>query len=700
MAISKLAADVSLHNLACTSLKGVGPKLAEKLSKLHINSVLDVLFHLPHRYEDRTQVRTIASIRDGERALIKVEVEHAQVKYGKRRSLVCRASDNTAAIDFRFFYFNASQQRRFEMGTELYAFGEVKRFGNSCSIVHPELTFLSDSKQAPLLDSLTPVYPTTEGLHQASWRQLMQQALELLAKHPIDNLLPQNIMQHFKLPDINSSMQWIHLPPVDANMEQLQNHNTPSVKRLIVEELLAHQLSLLQQRQEYKQDQAFSMPASQKLHKQYLANLPFEPTNAQKRVAAEIEADLSQASPMLRLLQGDVGAGKTLVAAMAALQAIEAGKQVAVMAPTELLAEQHFRVFSDWFSELGINCCFLVSKLSAKQRAESLEQIVNGEAQLIIGTHALFQKEVIYHELGLAIIDEQHRFGVNQRLALKQKAPDGMQLHQLMMTATPIPRTLAMTVYADMDVSIIDELPPGRTPVQTIALSDQKREQVVERIDKACREESRQVYWVCTLIDESEEVQCQAAETTAGVLSEQLPNCRVGLIHGRLKPEQKQMVMKQFKDGNLDILVATTVIEVGVDVPNASLMVIENPERLGLAQLHQLRGRVGRGSVESHCMLLYKLPLSDQSKARIQVMRETNDGFVIAEEDLRLRGPGEMLGTRQTGEMTLRFADIIRDQSLLEDVQTFAKKLIEEDSEVSKRICKRWLGSRQDFAEV
>ncbi|RDX36595.1 ATP-dependent DNA helicase RecG [Kangiella sp. HD9-110m-PIT-SAG07] len=700
MAISKLASDINLANLDCTSLKGVGPKLAEKLERLHIRNVLDLLLHLPLRYEDRTQIKSIASLQDGDRALIKVQVEMSQVKYGKRRSLVCRAADNTASIDFRFFYFNKSQQQRLEKGAEFYAFGEVRRFGFQCNMVHPELTAITATSTAPLLDSLTPVYPTTDGLHQNSLRPLTRQAVDLLDKHPIDNLLPENVQNQFKLPDINQALKWIHTPPKDAKPESLQQFTSPAARRLICEELLAHQLSMMLHRHKLEEQQAQAMHSDGKLQDTLLQQLPFKPTKAQQRVSQEIIHDLQHSKPMLRLLQGDVGAGKTLVSAMAALQAIEAGFQVAIMAPTEILAEQHYLSFSQWMNELGVKTAFLISKLPAKQKNESLEQIASGKAQLIIGTHALFQKDVHYHKLGLAIIDEQHRFGVNQRLALKQKAPEGYQLHQLMMTATPIPRTLAMTVYADMDVSIIDELPPGRTPVQTVALSDQKREQIIQRITTACGEEERQVYWVCTLIDESEEVQCQAAETTANQLAEQLPNLNVGLVHGRLKSEQKQIVMDKFKSNELDILVATTVIEVGVDVPNASLMVIENPERLGLSQLHQLRGRVGRGSIESHCVLLYQQPLSNNAKARIQVMRDTNDGFVIAEEDLKLRGPGELLGTRQTGDIGLRFADLVRDAELVSELQQVAHDLAEQSPQLAQKITQRWLGSRQDFADV
>ena len=700
MAISKLASDINLANLDCTSLKGVGPKLAEKLERLHIHNVLDLLLHLPYRYEDRTQVKSIASLQDGDRAMLKVQVEITQVKYGKRRSLVCRAADNTASIEFRFFYFNKSQQSRLEKGAEFYAFGEVRRYGYQCSMVHPELTPVDSNNAAPLLDSLTPVYPTTDGLHQNNLRQLTRQAVDLLEKHPIDNLLPEKIQQQFGLPDINSALSWIHTPPKDAKPESLHQFSSPSAKRLICEELIAHQLSMILQRNKHQQQKAMGMDAKGALQQQLLKQLPFKLTKAQQRVSAEIIADLKSNKPMLRLLQGDVGAGKTLVAAMAALQAIETGFQVAIMAPTEILAEQHYASFYNWMTKLGVNTTFLISKLPAKDKKLALDDIASGKSQLIIGTHALFQTEVSYHKLGFIIIDEQHRFGVNQRLALKQKAPDGLQLHQLMMTATPIPRTLSMTVYADMDLSIIDELPPGRTPVMTVALPEERRPHLIERIRNACQDEQRQVYWVCTRIDESEEVQCQAAETTANQLAEQLPNLSVGLVHGRLKSEKKQIVMEKFKQGELDILVATTVIEVGVDVPNASLMVIENPERLGLSQLHQLRGRVGRGSKKSHCVLLYKPPLSVNAQNRLQVMRDTNDGFVLADEDLKLRGPGELLGTRQTGDVGLRFADLVRDAELVEELQQVAKSLATNSPDIAQKISQRWLGSRQDFADV
>ncbi len=692
--------EQSLTAIPVDSLKGVGPKLKEKLAKLQIFNLQDLLFHLPLRYEDRTQVKPLVETQDGERALIRVIVQLSQIQYGKRRSLICRAYDETASIDFRFFHFMAAQQKKLQAGVELYAFGEVRRFGRSLQMVHPEITYINEGKAAPLLDTLTPVYPTTEGLHQASWRNLQKQALSHLRRKPIADLMPNELIQKWQLMGISEALLWLHQPPKNTAIEDINSEQSPAIKRLIYEELLAQQLSMQLQRLRFQQDSAFIMRNDGELNNKLLELLPFKPTMAQQRVVSEISKDLQSSRPMLRLLQGDVGAGKTLVAAMSAFQAIESGFQVALMAPTEILAEQHFNGFNHWCDSLGIKVAFLVGKLKASERRESLELIKSGEAQLVIGTHALFQEEVEYHNLGLAIIDEQHRFGVKQRLALKNKAPENKQLHQLMMTATPIPRTLAMTAYADMDLSIIDELPPGRTPVKTIAITEQKREQVIQRIEEACLNEKRQVYWVCTLIEESEEIQSQAAETTANLLAEQLPNCRIGLIHGRLKSEQKQIVMQQFKDGRLDILVATTVIEVGVDVPNASLMVIENPERLGLAQLHQLRGRVGRGSVESHCLLLYGHPLSDNAKSRIQIMRETNDGFIIAEEDLRLRGPGEFLGTRQTGEMALQFADIVKNAVLIPEIQSVAKDMIKQSPQLAKNLCKRWLGYRHELADV
>ncbi len=690
----------SLTEIKVDELKGVGPKLKEKLAKLEIENLQDLLFHLPLRYEDRTQVKPLIETQDGERALIRVTVQHSQIQFGKRRSLICRAHDQTASIDFRFFHFMAAQQKKLQAGVELYAFGEVRRFGRSLQMVHPEITYLSDGQEAPLLDSLTPVYPTTEGLHQASWRKLQKQALQYLRKNPIQDLMPRALIEQWQLMEITPALLWLHEPPKNTRVEDLSSEQSPAIKRLIYEELLAQQLSMQLQRRRLQKDSAFVMVNKGKWNRKLLAGLPFTPTKAQERVSAEIIHDLQSSKPMLRLLQGDVGAGKTLVSALAAFHAIESGFQVAIMAPTEILAEQHLNSFKHWCQQLEVKVAFLVGKLKAAERRESLALIATGEAQLAVGTHALFQQEVVFHNLGLAIIDEQHRFGVKQRLALKNKAPQGKQLHQLMMTATPIPRTLAMTAYADMDLSIIDELPPGRTPIQTIAISEQKRDQVIERIEKACLDENRQVYWVCTLIEESEEIQSQAAETTANLLAQELPKCRIGLIHGRLKSEQKQLVMQKFKAGELDILVATTVIEVGVDVPNASLMIIENPERLGLAQLHQLRGRVGRGTVDSHCLMLYGHPLSDNAKSRIHIMRETNDGFVIAEEDLRLRGPGEFLGTRQTGEMTLQFADIVKNAALIPEIQQAAKAMIKKSPKVAQALCKRWLGYRHELADV
>lgn len=693
----------SLTDIGVETLKGVGPKLKEKLAKLEINSVLDLLFHLPHRYEDRTQVTPLIETQDGERVMLKVIIEHSQIQYGKRRSLVCRASDLTAHIDFRFFHFGKSQQQRLATGTEIYAFGEIRRFGRTLQMVHPEVTFIKEdglATESPLLESLTPIYPTTDGLHQASWRNLQRQALELLEQYPTNDLLPIELKKKWQLTDINQALMVLHQPPKNTPLEELNSEQSPAIKRLIYEELFAQQLSLLIKRQIGQKETAFIMRNEQQLSDKLLEILPFSPTNAQNRVSQEITKDLQSSRPMLRLLQGDVGAGKTLVAAMSAFHAIESGFQVVIMAPTEILAEQHYQSFSYWCEQLGVSLGFLTSKLKAKEKNQTLAAIADGEIQLIVGTHAVFQESVAYHRLGLAIIDEQHRFGVKQRLALKNKAPQGKQLHQLMMTATPIPRTLAMTAYADMDLSIIDELPPGRTPIQTMAISEQKRDQVISRIEQACSKEKRQAYWVCTLIEESETLQSQAAETTANLLAEQLPDCSIGLVHGRLKSEQKQTVMNAFKEGKIDVLVATTVIEVGVDVPNASLMIIENPERLGLAQLHQLRGRVGRGVTQSHCLLLYGQPLSDNAKRRIQVMRETNDGFVIAEEDLKLRGPGEFLGTRQTGDMSLQFADIIKNAALIPEIQKEARILIKQNSKLAEAICQRWLGYRRELAEV
>lgn len=685
-----------------TSLRGVGPKNAERLTKLGLHCVEDLLFHLPLRYQDRTRVVPIGSLRAGDQAVVEGAVELAQIKLGRRRSLLVQLTDGTGSILLRFFHFTSAQRNALQPGVPLRCFGEARNGPASLELVHPEYRRLDDQAPHAVEENLTPVYPTTEGLHQLAWRDISGQALGLLQRDglSLSELIPQEVLAAQGFPSLKEALLFMHRPPPEAPMALLDEGNLPARNRLVFEELLAHQLSLRLLRRQQRDKAAPSLRGDGHLRQRLLAGLPFSLTRAQERVADEIEADLVSDHPMLRLVQGDVGCGKTLVAVMAALQAIEAGFQAALMAPTELLAEQHFRNLSGWLTPLGIDLGYLSSRAKGMARREQLERLAGGMCRLLVGTHALFQEEVVFQSLGLVIVDEQHRFGVHQRLALHEKGNiGGLVPHQLVMTATPIPRTLAMTAYADLDLSIIDELPPGRTPVRTVALPDSRRDEVVARVASACQG-GRQAYWVCTLIEESEALQCQAAEETADGLSAALPELRIGLVHGRLKTAEKESVMARFKAGEIHLLVATTVIEVGVDVPNASLMIIENPERLGLAQLHQLRGRVGRGAVESHCLLLYHSPLGENARIRLEVMRETNDGFVIARKDLELRGPGEVLGTRQTGLARMRIADLLRDQDWIPQAQAAADLLLERYPERVAPLIERWVGDRLDYGRV
>ncbi|CBV44294.1 ATP-dependent DNA helicase RecG [Halomonas elongata] len=680
-----------------TNLKGVGEALALKLARLRIESVADLLFHLPLRYQDRTRVTPIATLRAGGEAVVEGEVAAAEVVRGRRRSLLVRLRDGSGILSLRFFHFSPAQQQQFRAGIRVRAFGEARAGATGLEIYHPEYRLLNDAT-APVEDHLTPIYPTTEGLHQTRLRALIGQALARLDAAPdeLPEWLPDTLRQRFALPALHECLQTLHRPPPDADPQALAEGQHPATRRLALEELLAHQLSLREVRLRIQRDGAPSLPDGRGLQARFLTQLPFSLTGAQRRVLDEIRADLAGEMPMLRLVQGDVGSGKTVVAAMAALSAIAGGCQAAIMAPTEILAEQHYRAFRAWFEPLGIDVAWLAGKLKGKARLDTKAAIHDGRAQMVVGTHALFQGDVHFQRLGLAIVDEQHRFGVHQRLALREKGEaGGFTPHQLVMTATPIPRTLAMSAYADLDVSVIDELPPGRTPVKTAVVPDERRPEVVERIRHACAE-GRQAYWVCTLIEESEALQCQAAEATRDELVEALPGLNIGLVHGRMKASEKAEVMEAFKEGELDLLVATTVIEVGVDVPNASLMIIENPERLGLSQLHQLRGRVGRGSTESYCLLLYHPPLSDTSRQRLTVMRETTDGFRIAERDLEIRGPGEVLGTRQTGLAQMKIADLERDADLLPHVSPLAEALLATHPEASQPLIRRWLGETAD----
>lgn len=688
-----------LSAIPVTALKGIGAAMAEKLARVGLENLQDVLFHLPLRYQDRTRVVPIGALRPGQDAVVEGVVATADVIMGRRRSLLVRLQDGSGTLSLRFFHFSQAQKDGMKRGTHLRCYGEVRPGASGLEIYHPEYRALKDDTPAPVEQTLTPIYPTTEGLTQLRLRQLTEQALERLGPHSLPDWLPLEMAKQYKLGPLAEALRYLHRPPPDADVEELAIGHHWAQRRLVFEELLTHQLSLQRLRETMRAQQAPPLPPAKKLPKQYLANLGFKPTGAQQRVGAEIAYDLAQHEPMLRLIQGDVGAGKTVVAAMAALQAIEAGYQVALMAPTEILAEQHYLNFQRWFEPLGLEVAWLAGKLKGKARAASLERIAAG-TPMVVGTHALFQSEVHFARLALVIIDEQHRFGVQQRLALRQKGVEGrLSPHQLIMTATPIPRTLAMSAYADLDTSVLDELPPGRTPVNTVTITDTRREEVVERVRAACLE-GRQAYWVCTLIEESEELTCQAAETTFEELSLALGELRVGLIHGRMKPAEKAEIMAQFKAGELQLLVATTVIEVGVDVPNASLMIIENPERLGLAQLHQLRGRVGRGSAVSHCVLLFHPPLSHIGRERLAIMRETNDGFVIAERDLELRGPGEMLGTRQTGLLQFKVADLMRDADLLPAVRDAAQELLAKWPAHVSPLLERWLRHGQQYGQV
>jgi ATP-dependent DNA helicase RecG len=689
----------SLAAMPVTTLKGVGPKNAERLAKLGIDSVQDLLFHLPTRYQDRTRIVPIGALRPGDQAVIQGIVDAADVRYGRRRSLHVKLSDGSGSINLRFFHFGNAQKANMARGSTLRCFGEVRHGPYGFEIVHPEVQRVADDTPAEVEQSLTPIYPTTEGMHQLSWRDLTERALAELGEGGLDELLPQALLDEFAMPPLADAVRLLHRPPPDEGLRLLSTTGHPAQRRLAFEELLAHQLGLRMLRQRQRRQGAPAMSCAGQLQQRLMAALPFELTRAQRRVLEELMQDLAQPRPALRLIQGDVGSGKTVVAALAALCSVEAGYQVALMAPTELLAEQHLKNLVAWFEPLEITVGWLSGRQKGRRRSELLEQLEAGTVQVVVGTHALFQDDVMFGRLGLVIVDEQHRFGVHQRLALRDKGEQGKLPHQLVMTATPIPRTLAMTAYADLDLSVIDELPPGRTPVTTVAVPDARRPDVVERVAKACAE-GRQAYWVCTLIEESEALQAQAAEETAATLAEALQGLRVGLVHGRLKGPEKAAVMEQFKAGSLDLLVATTVIEVGVDVPNASLMVIENAERLGLSQLHQLRGRVGRGAQQSHCVLLYRPPLGETAQSRLGVMRETNDGFVVARRDLELRGPGEVLGTRQTGEMQFRIADLLRDQDLVPQVQKLADHLLAEYPQVAPALVRRWVGQRVQYADV
>jgi ATP-dependent DNA helicase RecG len=683
---------------SCEILPGVGPALTQKLNKCGIKTIADLLFHLPFRYQDRTHLTPIQDLRANDHAVIAGRICKTEINMGKRPMLYCYVEDKTGIIKLRFFHFHKQQVQTMKSSPWIRAFGEVKQFAGQSEMIHPEYQLLQNEFDVVVEEALTPIYPGTEGLSQTRLRQLIKISLEKYATElHILEWMSAAQLQELQFPTLAEAIYTLHNPLAHISKLSLETRQHPAMKRIIFDELLAHRVSIQFARQHRAQLSAPAFPNETKLHNQLLNQLPFELTAAQLRVAEEIAQDLRQAKPMLRLIQGDVGCGKTTVAALAALQAIAAGYQVALMVPTDLLSEQHFYNLQKWLAPIGIICCRLSGKMKAKEKKEILEQLLKNECQLLIGTHALFQEPVEFANLGLIIIDEQHRFGVEQRLLLQQKGQKNQLIpHQLLMTATPIPRTLAMTNFAHLDISVIDELPPGRTPINTAVLHQDKRDPIITRLQTAI-EQGKQAYWVCTLIEESEKLQSMAATVTAELLQNQLPKAHVGLVHGRMSAKEKEAAMHAFKQGDLDLLVATTVIEVGVDVPNASLMIIENAERLGLSQLHQLRGRVGRGNIQSHCLLLYQSPLSFQASERLKIMKNTSDGFIIAEKDLQLRGSGEILGTKQTGYKQLKIADFQKDHDMIPQASTIAKDLFLKTPDLALTIAKRWLGEFEVF---
>ena len=668
--------------------------MASRLADIGIRSLEDLLFHFPLRYQDRTKITAIGGLHDQVDAVIEAEVRAAAVTMGRRRTLLVKVDDGTGLLTLRFFHFRQAQVSQFKQGSTIQLFGTPRRVGGQIEMVHPEYRL---GENAKLLEAaLTPVYPTVNGLGQSTWRKLCGQALALLSKDP-----PEDLLDGITDDDVNltEAIAFLHNPPPTAELRQIQQGTHPAQIRLAREELIAHQLTVQGVRDSERRHPAPAIAPVSPATAAFLEALPFAPTSAQQRVAIELANDMAQTQPMLRLVQGDVGSGKTLVAARAALDTIAAGYQVAFMAPTELLAEQHYATLDAWLRPLGQSVAWLSGRTKGQGRQSVLQQLASGEAPLVVGTHALFQDDVHFRRLGLIIVDEQHRFGVHQRLSLADKGVGEEHPHQLALTATPIPRSLAMVAYGDLDCSIIDELPPGRQPVTTTLMDQTRRDAVMRRVGSACRE-GRQAYWVCTAIEESDSLDIEAAEATLDQLQHALPDVQIGLVHGKLKPAEKAAVMAAFKAGELKLLVATTVIEVGVDVPNASLMIIDNAERLGLAQLHQLRGRVGRGAVDSHCLLLYRQPLSDTAEQRLKVMQESHDGFVIAEADLAIRGPGELLGTRQTGLAAFRIALLPEHEPLLVEAQEIAGRLYERDPGRAEALIQRWAGARADFARV
>ncbi len=677
----------------------VSANVQEKLSRLGIRNELDLILHLPIRYEDETHLFPISDAPPGQVVQVEGVIIHNEVVMRPRRQLVCQIEDSSGILVMRFLNFYGSQIKTYAVGKRVRLLGEIRSGFFGAEMVHPKCRIIRESES--LAESMTPIYSTTAGLTQKILGKLIGQVLQDAQRtQALTEILPDKIIQKYRLASLQESVMCLHNPPPDVSVEALQARTHPAWRRIKFDELLAQQLSM---RLHYRQRRSHSAPVlvqKNKLAKLLLKQLAFELTAAQIKVSAEISRDLAAAHPMQRLLQGDVGSGKTIVAALAALQAIENGFQAALMAPTEILAEQHFQKLSAWFNPLGIHVVWLSGSQKKKQKQAALDDIALGTAQLAVGTHALFQDQVVFHQLGLAIIDEQHRFGVHQRLALRMKgALSNTVPHQLMMSATPIPRTLSMSYFADLDVSIIDELPPGRAPIVTKLIADNRRDEIIARIQHACQQ-GKQVYWVCPLIEESETLQLQTAMETYESLSKEFPDLSIGLVHGRLATQEKTAVMASFKQGEIQLLVATTVIEVGVDVPNASLMVIENAERMGLSQLHQLRGRVGRGMEASICILLFQQPLSEIARKRLKIIFEHTDGFEIARQDLQLRGPGEFLGARQSGVPMLRFADLEQDGELLAAAQATANEMLNDYPDLAQRHIELWLGDKTEYLRV
>ena len=690
----------SIEEQPVTVLPRVSDKLAASLERIGITQIKDLLLHLPYRYQDRTRSTPIESLTIGQSFIVTGRIVDVRVNLGRRRSLSVRFHDGTGSMSMRLFHFNSGQQQRLEQGSWIRCFGEARLVRNSIEMAHPEYSVYDYAPPEINRDSYTPVYRLTEGIGQALMQSLVKSALDLFLEHDVYDPLPQQILSSNDLLGLKEALMTIHAPMIEEFDLHAQENDQPAVRRLIFEELVSFQIARRKHKAMRQSASAPELRPTGNLSRRLRESLTFEPTESQRSVIYEILDDLKKSTPMLRLVQGDVGCGKTLVAAAAAAWTVDSGFQIAIMAPTELLAEQHLKSFANWFEPLGIQVCLLTGRLPAAERRSVEDAIRYGQAKVVLGTHALFQENVRFNNLGLVIIDEQHRFGVGQRYALRQKGvSDELVPHQMVMTATPIPRTLAMTFYADLDVSSITELPPGRLPIETSIMPSSNRSRVVKMVKQLC-EEGQQVYWVCPLIEKSDVLDAQSAEEAEKYVRKALPDQRVGLVHGRLKGDRRELIMKSFRDGEIDVLVATTVIEVGVDVPNASLMVIESADRMGLSQLHQLRGRVGRGASQAQCILLFKSPLPEMSKKRLNVMRETTDGFKIAETDLTLRGAGELLGTRQTGSQLFRIAELPRDMEMINEVNQAAQLIMKEHSNSAQELIRRWAPKEGEYGTV